>query len=541
MPFSFVEIEERKSYAIILSFVGVVTFYFITAYLLLFVIEIFFASPQEAEGYRIFFPSFNHTLIAFLIACSIALVHWSISTSNIIGKLSLATKAHPIDPKDYYHQVLRNIVDEASVATGGIRIEAMVIPSAAKNAFSIRDFEGRSIVGVTEGLLCSLNRSQLEAVVAHEVAHIVSKDALIASVVCSLSELHEESVNKLREGLVRSRGRGGVLAVAILLILVIMNFLSRILNLFLSRQREYRADAVAVRLCRNPLALAEALKLISGHWRGVGADGGMLGSIFIINPQLESIDERNGVLADLFSTHPPIKKRLQVLLGMAHLDEKTLEENLKNFKRVAPIALAEFKNGATAKVNNWFIYDGANWQGPLSLDAMKNIKNLKPDQWIKQEGSDRVIPLYDDQELIKLFNKDKPAAMCCPHCKVSLDEFSYEGAPLFKCAYCEGFFVQQDNVQRIMIRQDQTFSEEIEHLAKNALNPKNLFNLNSLGKKPGWVLDCPKCQKKMSRHLFVYSYPVEIDRCIFCNWTWFDKQELELLQYIYQNKEKFFI
>jgi Zn-finger nucleic acid-binding protein len=122
-----------------------------------------------------------------------------------------------------------------------------------------------------------------------------------------------------------------------------------------------------------------------------------------------------------------------------------------------------------------------------------------------------------------------------------LDEFSYEGAPVFKCSYCKGFFVSQNNIERIMIRQDQTFSEDIEHLAKNAFDPKNTLNLNELKQKPGWILDCPKCQKKMLRQFFVYSYPVEIDRCIFCDWTWFDKQELELLQYIYQNKEKFLI
>jgi heat shock protein HtpX len=541
MPFSFVEIEKRKSYAIILSFIGVVVLYFITAYLLLFVIEIFFIGPSETEVVRIFFPSFDHTLIAFLIAFSIALVHWLISTSDLVEKLLLSTGAYPIDPNDYYHQVLKNIIDEVSLATGGMRIEAMVIPSVAKNAFSIQDFSGRSIVGVTEGLLCSLNRAQLESVVAHEVAHIVSKDTLTTSVICSLAELHKESIDKFKDRLDQARGRGAGVMFIIFLILVIMDFFHRMLNLFLSRQREYCADAVAVRLCRNPLALAEALKLISSSWRGIGAKGEMLESIFIINPHPESIDEQDGLIADLFSTHPPVKQRIRVLLDMAHLDEQTLEANLKNFKRVAPIALAEFKNEESAKVDNWFIYNEEKWLGPLSIDEIKNVKDLKPDQWIRQEGSERVMPLYEDQELIKLFNKNDLSLMRCPRCKVSLDEFSYEGAPVFKCSYCAGVFVSQENIQRIMIRQDQTFSEDIEHLVKNAMDPKNTFNSNVYRQNPGWVLDCPKCQKKMRRQFFVYSYPVEIDRCVFCNWTWFDKQELEILQYIYQNKEEFLL
>lgn len=99
MSFSFIEIEERKSYCIILSFIGVVAFYFITVYLLLLVIEIFFTSSPGTEGYRVFFPPFNHALIVFLIAFLVALAHWLISTSNILGKLLVATRACPTDPK----------------------------------------------------------------------------------------------------------------------------------------------------------------------------------------------------------------------------------------------------------------------------------------------------------------------------------------------------------------------------------------------------------------------------------------------------------
>src|SRR3989338_2961611 len=117
MPFSFVEIEERKSYAIIFSFIGVVVFYFITAYLLLFVIEISLVNSSETKHLSTFLPPLKHTLIALLIVFLVALVHWLFSTSNIIDKLSIAAGAYPIDPKDYYHQVLKNIVDEASVAT----------------------------------------------------------------------------------------------------------------------------------------------------------------------------------------------------------------------------------------------------------------------------------------------------------------------------------------------------------------------------------------------------------------------------------------
>ena len=123
MPFSFIDIEEKKTRVIGFLFLFIILFYFVTAYLLLIVFEnTAFYAYQEHAGLRV--PPFDHTLIAFVVAFFIGIVHWSISTSNIIEKICLSVGAVPIDEKDAYHQYLKNIVDEVSVAIGGRPLEA---------------------------------------------------------------------------------------------------------------------------------------------------------------------------------------------------------------------------------------------------------------------------------------------------------------------------------------------------------------------------------------------------------------------------------
>lgn len=544
MSFSFIDIEEKKSRLIIFIFLGIVAFYFLTAFLLLVIFEnSIFIYLAETQRSFTFLPPLKHILIALLVALIAAFLHWTISTSNIIDKMSVALGALPLDSRDTYHQYFKNILDEVSVATGGKCIESWVIPSAAMNAFSLKDFEGRSIIGITEGLLARLNRPQIEAVVGHEAGHVVSGDSLIATVVVSLSELYEQTLSRLRVSLRHTRGRGGLPIFLIFLVLAVMNFLSKLLRCFLSRQREYRADAIAVRLTRNPLSLAEALKLISKGWHGSGSAGERLEAIFIVNPRFENLDEQESFFAELFSTHPPVKKRIEVLLNIAHLNEKTLEENLKHFRRVSPVAVAEFKPDYTAGPKRWFVFEEGNWLGPFVLDEIKKLDNFTPQQWVRPDGLNMVMPAYQDDDLRAWFlsgseSKDK---FYCPHCRISLDEVNYEGVPVLKCSFCQGVLVDQNKVSRILIRKDKIFSQETERLTKAIIDEKGKFILKDSDTRSVWVINCPRCQRKMRRQFFVYSYPVEIDRCIYCDSVWFDQQELEILQYIYEHKEKFLL
>ncbi len=111
----------------------------------------------------------------------------------------------------------------------------------------------------------------------------------------------------------------------VLPILWLIHVAKRLCELAISRTQEYRADAVAVRLTRNPLALAEALCLIAKRWRGIGAPGESLSTIFIVDVGLEALSEQEGLLAILFSTHPPTRHRIELLLGMAHQPPEAIE------------------------------------------------------------------------------------------------------------------------------------------------------------------------------------------------------------------------
>ena len=152
---------------------------------------------------------------------------------------------------------------------------------------------------------------------------------------------------------------------------------------------------------------------------------------------------------------------------------------------------------------------------------------------------------FEHSALMPLFGGEAKAETGdspCPHCHTGLTEINYEGAPAMRCSYCEGIFIAHDAVSRILIRRDMTFSDDVVRLAEAATKQKGLFQKGrkrAKGENP-FVMVCPECANKMRRQFFVYSYPVEIDRCLKCSGLWFDKQELEVLQYIYEHKDKFF-
>jgi heat shock protein HtpX len=549
MPFTFVQIEEKKSRTIFLAFLFIILIYFLTAYLLLLIAENNFPGASN-------FPPVHHVLAVFVVAFVAGGLHWLISTHDLTEKLMEALGACPLDPQDTYHRYFKNIVEEVSVATGGRAITPVVIRSAGMNAFSISDFRKNSTIGITEGLLARLSRSQIEAVVAHEAGHIASGDSLSATVLASLGEIYEEAIRRMRVFMRNTRGRGVAVVWLAFIILWVMGFLSKALRFFLSREREYRADALAVRLTRDPLSLAEALQLISRGWRGNGAEGERIQSLFIVNPRPDELDEAQGLYSDLFSTHPPIRKRIGSLLAMAHLDDKALDEHLKNFQRVSPVAEPKVAaEGGTPAVPvgrgvaaegvqpaaPWFIFNEGVWSGPFSAEQLQGLAGFTPSTWVKAADSQQIQAAYDVVQLNPIFGiqAGQVVASVCPSCNVSLQHIQYEGAPVLQCSYCRGTFVEDDKVTRILIRQDYVPSEAITRLAQVIAGAKDKLNLEETKDDTAWTLRCPACKAQMRRQFYVYSYPVMVDRCIICNGVWFEKNELELLQYLFEHKEDF--
>ena len=220
--------------------------------------------------------------------------------------------------------VLFNVVEEMAIAGGLPMPKVYVIDDSAPNAFATgRDPEHAS-VAVTSGLLEKLDRDELQGVVAHEMAHVGNFDiryAMLVGVLVGTTVLISDFF--LRGlwfgggGRGTRRGGGGGQAQVIMLVVAIVlaifaPFFARLLQLSISRQREYLADATAVRLTRNPKGLADALQKISGDREVLEAANRATAHLYIVNP-IKRFEER---AKGLFSTHPPIEERIKILRQM---------------------------------------------------------------------------------------------------------------------------------------------------------------------------------------------------------------------------------
>jgi len=543
MPFSFVEIEEHKTWQIGFVFAGLVMFYFVGASLLIVVTHFFFVcngrSYETLCGFSLLQPKIF--IYTFIVALAAAVLHWTYSVYESIPRLLKIMRAAPPDLEDTYHKQLQNIVDEVCVAVGGRKIDCVVLPTAALNAFSLADFSGKAAIGVTEGLLTRLNRAQLEAVVGHEAGHIIMGDTLIetatVSTVSVFTGLNYILGQALQGGSRDSRSeRGGsvvLLVLVLYLVTLILKFLTYLISMFISRECEYRADAVAVRLVRDPLSLAQALRKISTGWRGGGDIYDSLESLFIVSPNYSALDEQEGFLADLFSTHPPVMRRLNVLLNMAHADLNTLDASVKENEMIRPteVIMTQFTEP------RWLVDVDGKWQGPFAASATLGM-DLRYDTFIRREGSEKVIMVSDDPQLVALLRsrtEDSRGKNTCPRCLIPLGNALYEGVPVESCQGCGGVLLSNDKTTRIIVRREQGFGEEVKRQAKLVLADaqKGLLSMPKFHHE----LSCPKCGGIMARHFYSYAYLVEVDTCYSCQVTWYDKNELEIIQYLIESAE----
>jgi len=238
------------------------------------------------------------------------------------GRLVMASlHAHPLDQQNPEHRQLFNIVTEMALASGLPQPEIYVIPDSAPNALATGRDPRHAMLAVTEGLLNLLDREEMQGVVAHEMSHIGNRDTLTMTVVAVLFGgavmLADWGRRALYFGRDRRRGNAMIFILVVLLVAV-TPLLSRLLAMAVSRQREYLADATAAQFTRNPLGLASALEKIGAATSPLhGATQGTA-HLFISNPLRRRVDDRQGALADLLSTHPPLAQRVAILRSMAH-------------------------------------------------------------------------------------------------------------------------------------------------------------------------------------------------------------------------------
>ncbi len=215
---------------------------------------------------------------------------------------------------------LFNVVEEMAIAGGLPLPKVYIIQDTAPNAFATgRDPEHAS-VAVTSGLLQKLDRDELQGVMAHEMAHVGNFDIrysmLVGILVGTTVLISDFFLRGLWFGGGRSREGGGYVQIIMMVVAILLAILAplfaRLLQLSISRQREYLADATAVRLTRNPDGLADALQKISGDREVLEVANRATAHLFIVNP-VKSFEKR---AKGLFSTHPPIGERIEILRAM---------------------------------------------------------------------------------------------------------------------------------------------------------------------------------------------------------------------------------
>lgn len=216
---------------------------------------------------------------------------------------------------------LYRLVENLCIADGLPTPKIYIIPDSAPNAFATGRDSTHAAICFTEGILQKLDKSELEGVVAHELSHVKNRDTLLMSVVSILVGL----VALLADWFLRMMWFGGgerdrekngnaIFAILALVAAILAPVIGTLIQLSISRRREFLADASGALLTRNPDELAQALLKISGDPEPLEAANRATAHLYIVNPFKG--DNAGQFLAGLFNTHPPVEDRVKALREM---------------------------------------------------------------------------------------------------------------------------------------------------------------------------------------------------------------------------------
>jgi len=268
--------------------------------------------------------------VATIIISIGSIVFALISLNDGASMVLRSAQAVPAVTTNPDHRQLLNVVQEISVASGMPVPRVYIIPDDDPNAFATGKDPQNSSIAVTQGLLTTLDREELQGVIAHEMSHIRYYDirlmTVVAALVGTIVLVSDIAVRGMRFGSlsgrgVRSRGKnplGGLLLILWLVTIIFAPIITRIMAMMISRKREYLADASAAELTRNPIALAKALqKLEKASAPTVTIKRG-IAHLCVVDPLEKRVNEKDGFWAELFSTHPPMQKRIMLLKAMSY-------------------------------------------------------------------------------------------------------------------------------------------------------------------------------------------------------------------------------
>ncbi len=368
------------------------------------------------------FGSFYEPESGGFLGIFFALMLWGILSmvSYFAGsKILLAVSGAKEVTKDVHPQ-LYNVVEEMRIAANlPHQPKIYIIADAAPNAFATGIKPENSAIAVTAGLLGTLNRDELQGVVAHEMSHIINRDVLVMTfagmmlgAITLMAEVFTRSLwfgggSRYKS---KSSDKGGQAQIIILVLAIALAILgpimAQLLYFAISRKREYLADASAVRLTRYPDGLASALEKISGTNLDLKTANKVTAPMYIINP----LKKKGMQLSNVTSTHPPITERINILRSM------TQGVNYANYQNAF--------NSVKGKTSGLIPQSGLTDSSKISLRGSElSQTSFETDKQVKREVGDLMMKLNDFLFInctcgikIKVPPDFKSSSVTCPKC-----------------------------------------------------------------------------------------------------------------------------
>ncbi|USN94544.1 MAG: zinc metalloprotease HtpX [Candidatus Nomurabacteria bacterium] len=251
-------------------------------------------------------PSILYIFFIFALFMNI-FSYWN--SANIALRVSGARLADEVQYRD-----LHNIIENLAITAGLPKPKIYIIDDPVPNAFATGRNKEHAAIAFTTGILSILDRSELEGVAAHELSHIGNKDILVSTVAVVLAGF----ISLIADAFLRSRiygggsdrnSKGNILVLIGIVLAILAPIFATLVQLAISRKREFLADASGALLTRYPEGLANALQKISQHSSPMKVTHKATAHMFIANPFGGS------KIKGLFATHPPVEARIKALLG----------------------------------------------------------------------------------------------------------------------------------------------------------------------------------------------------------------------------------
>ncbi|MFZ5392448.1 MAG: M48 family metallopeptidase [Patescibacteria group bacterium] len=286
-----------------------ITWVVVLGFVFLLVLVIYFFGEISNLGYF-------GIVLGLMISMPSALIGYFAGDSVVLYLAGAKQISKKDDPR------LFGIVENIAITAGLPVPKVFVIQDNSMNAFATGRDPHHASIAITSGLLNILEKSELEGVIAHEFSHIKNFDirlSMVLVVFVGLIVALSDIIWRIGLGGSGSRKKGGSLIFIIGLIFIIVSpFVARFLQMFLSRKREYLADAEAALLTRYPEGLASALEKLSAQEKMLSNVNNALNHLYIVSP-IDNVEGRkkSSWFSGLFMTHPPIKDRIVKLRSMS--------------------------------------------------------------------------------------------------------------------------------------------------------------------------------------------------------------------------------